>query len=373
MFKKMKKLILTVILIFVFAIPASAADSAYSELYNSSDFSSAESALPKQAKDFFSDNNISLSDEQWYKQLNNVNVYSVVLSVFREGAQQVLSGGAEIVAIILLSAVFDCFSQENGTNREAVGLVFSVVLSASVIKNILLLLKATASAIKSVSTFMLAAVPVYAGLEVLSGRAGTGTVSTAIILAVAEAISYAAGFVVVPLMSCYAAVSVSAGVSPLLHNSGLAESIKKTAMWVLTFTFTAFMCVLSVQSTINAAADSVGLRTAKFLVGSLVPVAGTALSESISAVTGAVGLLKSSVGIYIVIAVAITILPLVVELTLWRLSLNICAALDGLFSVKKASAVIKGLDSVLAVLLGAALFVAAVFIIALAIVLKSGG
>ena len=69
---------------------------------------------------------------------------------------------------------------------------------------------------------------------------------------------------------------------------------------------------------VNSSADTLTAKTARFIIGSSVPVAGGVLSEALGTVTASVTLLKSSVGIYGAAACAAILLPLITELLMWR-------------------------------------------------------
>ncbi len=368
---KIRLMAVLCLLIFCFSIPAGAEESVYTSVYSALDASSLEDSLPKQAKDFFGEQGISLQDEEWYKGLDKINVLEIVISFFKSGISDVIKGGTEIFALTLLSVIFSCFCEENSASGKPTMLVLSICSAAVIIKNVLLMIVAASSVIKSVSAFMLSFIPILSGISLLSASAARSLSGTALILAVAEGISALAAFAVVPLMSAYAAIGVSAGVSPLINKSAVGEGIKKIAMWVLALVFTVFLGVLALQTSVASAADTLSLKTAKFLVGSLVPVAGSALSEAVSAVAGSVMLLKSSLGIYAVLAVAVSVLPIVAELVLWRIMLGICSAAEEMLGKTNATAVIKNIDAVIALLIGLLLFVGSVFIISLAILMRA--
>ena len=173
-------------------------------------------------------------------------------------------------------------------------------------------------------------------------------------------------------MGGYLAVSVTSSVSPLINQSGIAESIKKIAMWILSFISTVFIGVLGIQTTVSASADTLTMRTAKFILGSSIPVAGTAISEAFSTVTSSMGLLKSSVGIYGVVVLLLIFLPIITELILWRIVLLINTAASDIFSLPKISSVLKAVDMMLALLIGIILTIAVVFIISLTVVITAG-
>ena len=169
-------------------------------------------------------------------------------------------------------------------------------------------------------------------------------------------------------MSCYLGVGVVGSVMPLGTTSRIGDGIKKAAVWLLSLILTIFLGILSVQTCVNKAADSLGLKTVRFMIGSFVPVAGGALSESLGTLLGSMGLLKSSVGMFAVVAIAAAVLPLVIEMLVWRLVLFGLDMVLDLLGIGIKKDVLCAADSVLAVLIGVMLFVSALFIISLGII-----
>ena len=139
-------------------------------------------------------------------------------------------------------------------------------------------------------------------------------------------------------------------------------------MWIMAFISTVFLGILGIQTAVNSSADSLVSKTAKFIIGSSVPVAGGVLSEALGTVTASMGLLKSSVGIYGALACAAMLLPLIAELLIWRLVLLVTSAAAELVSLSEISGLLRAVDSMLSVLAGVILLVGAMFIISLAAV-----
>ena len=83
---------------------------------------------------------------------------------------------------------------------------------------------------------------------------------------------------------------------------------------------------------------------------------------------GSVGLLKSSVGMFAVVAIAAVVLPVVIEMLIWRLVLFGLETVSELLGTQMKTDILRAADSVLAVLIGVMLFVAALFIISLGII-----
>ena len=229
-------------------------------------------------------------------------------------------------------------------------------------------INASVNALKGTGVFMLSFIPVFAVIVTASGAAVTAASMSALLLAAAEAVTYISGFAVLPLMGGYLAISLSAAVSPAIKKSGIAETVKKLAFWIMAFVSVVFVGILGIQTSVNASADTLASKTARFIIGSSVPVAGGVLSEAINTVTASMGLLKSSIGIYGALACAVTLLPLVIELLIWRAVLLISSAVSELFSLGGIAGLLRAVDSMMAVLIGILLLVGAMFIISLAAV-----
>ncbi|MBQ0084451.1 MAG: hypothetical protein KBS52_06800 [Clostridiales bacterium] len=362
----MKRIIVFVLLIFLFCLPVSAQESIYSDMYDLSGLESAENCLPKEAKSILERGGITPDNSDWYEKIEMQSVFKTVWEIAKGGFEKPLKNAAVTAALILISALASCFSRDNESG-ESFGYFFSVIICAVVLKNVFYLVTASVNAIKGGATFMLGVVPVFTGVAAMSGRAVSTAAASGMILLAAQAVSSLCAFVIVPLMSAYLAIGVASSVSPLA-DSGIAESLKKIATWIIGLVSTLFIGLLSVQTAVNSAADSLRLKTAKFLVGSLVPAVGTALGEAVTTLSGSVTLLKSTVGIYAVFGVGAVLLPIIAELAAWRITLWLLKIMSTSFSLKKVDAVFGSIDSVLSVLMGITAFIGAVFVISLGIV-----
>ncbi len=363
--KKALKIIFTILLSLPLLVMSVSAEDTYGEFWESSGFSEIESAVPDEAKEFFEDNNIDFSVPDWHKSFTTESVFTHIWNTVKQKGKGPLLALGEIAAMLLVAAVAGSFSL--GKKTKMLEYFFCLIMAVTVLSSAVSLISVAGAALKGTGTFMLSFVPVFTGLIALSGKVTTAAVSSGLIIGAAEIMVQVSVFVIVPLMSAYLGVGVASSVSPLLENSGINETVKKVAMWVLTFIFTIFVGFLSLQTTITASADTLSTRTVKFMVSSFVPVAGSALGEALTTITGSLSLIKSTFGIYAVIAVGLTLLPIVIELVLWRIVILLSSGIAGVFSLGTVPKILKSVDSVFGVLLGIILFVAAIFIISMAV------
>ena len=366
----MKKLVVLIILIFAFGFQVSATD-VYEDTVNNSDIKQIEGVLPDEVKDFFEKNEIDITDANWNKNLTVRSVFSHIWSFFQSGGHAPFRAFCSIIAVMILAAATRAFTLENSELAKSLNFIFSLIVSLTVVDGAIGIIKAAVAAIKGTGTFMLSFVPIYSGIILLSGKPTAAGVAGGLLLLAAEIIVEMAAFVIVPLMCAYFGLGLSSGVSPLIRDSSLSVAVKNIALWILALTFTAFAGLLSLQTTLTAAADTVGVKTAKFFVASFVPVAGPALSEALTTVTASMDLIKSSVGLYAVVAIVLILLPLIFEMFLWRVVIALSKAVANILSVN-AAAVLRAVDSLLALLLGMILFVGALFIISISVLIKNG-
>lgn len=374
--KAIKKSFLSLILFCLFALFLSGAvraedagtpDDFYTEQYKNSGADGLNEALPDKTQEFFDRNGIDPSDHNWVNSLTAESVFGHIAEFVKSGAKAPLKAGAGIIAIILISAALG--SMELKSSAVSAALYASAAAAAAVIAvPVSSVINASVSALKGTGVFMLSFIPVFAVIVAACGAAVTSASMSALLLAAAETVSYISSFVILPLMGGYLAIALSGAVSPTVKKSGIADTVKKLAFWIMAFITTVFLGILGIQTAVNASADTLVSKTAKFIIGSSVPVAGGVLSEAINTVTASMGLLKSSVGIYGVLACAVTLLPLVVELIIWRAVLLIASAVAELFSLPEISGLLRAVDSMAAVLIGIILLVGAMFVISLAAV-----
>ncbi len=373
---KFKRVFLTLILLmFLFPFAAYAAETDGEELYYEQYYDSGADKLadflPDGTREYFEKNGIDPSDYGWVGSLSAQSVFSHILEFLKNGAETPLKSGAAIIAVILIAAAFSSAEIKSGAVQAA---VYAAVTSAGAIiaAPVYSSVKAGVDAMKGLSVFMLGFIPVFAVIVAASGGAVTSASMSTLLLTAAQGVSYISSFAVLPLMGGYLAVSIGSSVSPLMQRSGIAETVKKLALWITAFISTVFAGILSIQTAVNSAADTITAKTARFIIGSSVPVAGGVLSEALGTVLSSVTLLKSSIGIYGAVACAAILLPLITELLIWRAVLIITAGAAGLFSLPQISGLLKAVDSMMSVLLGIILTVGAVFIISLAVVVSAG-
>ena len=367
-----RKFLITIFIILTLSITVNAEEnSIYSEQYDLSGAEEITEALDEKTKEYLNEFEIDPKDYNWVNNLSYQNVFEIIINILKTGAKTPITVGATILAIILISSALSGLNQKSSISNTS--LYASTLATAAVISvPIFSTLSATVNAMKGSASFMTAFVPVFAVIVATSGMPITSASMSALLLGAAQLVSYISNFFVTPLMSGYLAISICSTVSPIVEQSSIASSIKKIALWVMALISTIFIGILGIQTAVNSSADTLTIKTAKFVLGSTLPVAGTALAEALNTVTASFKLLKSSIAIYGAVACILIFLPLLFELFLWRIVLNLNCSIANIFSVGKISSLLKAIDNVISVLISVTLLTGAIFIISLSIIVSFG-
>ena len=103
--------------------------------------------------------------------------------------------------------------------------------------------------------------------------------------------------VIFPLIYLTALISIANTISDRFKVSRLAGLIKQVTKVGIGLVLTLFIGIITVEGVAGAVVDGVTLRTAKFMTGAFVPVAGSLFADALDAVMGGSLLLKNAIGL----------------------------------------------------------------------------
>ena len=177
---------------------------------------------------------------------------------------------------------------------------------------------------------------------------------------------------VVPLMMIFLGLSFAGVAAPDLHAGALIRSVRSLALWILSLCLTVFLALLTIKTRISGVSDGVTLKTAKFLLSSAVPVVGSAVGDAWSAVSGCLTLVKSTIGIFGILVLAVVFLPQIIYLGLLTGALNLGAAAADTLSESSPAEVMRVSSAAISIMLAILICYAVMILGALAMVLLAG-
>lgn len=332
-----------------------------------------EDEIQGQVDEILSEYDISYS----YDDMNSIsfsNIFSTVKeSLFSRIKAPFRTLGITLIIIVFISFVKNAgetaFPKSSSANLYAFICVISAV--AVISPSLLSIYENSAETLQRGGNFMLIFVPIFAGISIMSGGVMAVGIYNASILTAAELMVQLSSTVVMPVLTATAALSISGSVFPNSTVDSIVTLMRKVITWGMTVTVTLFVGFLSVKSVLGSAVDGFASKTAKFVISGFVPVVGSAVSDAYSTVKGSFDVMRCTAGTAGTIAIALIMLPPILEIMAFRAVLWISGTAAGMFSVTPLEKLFKSLDSGLAIALGVLVCFSVLFIISTAILMKS--
>ncbi len=292
-----------------------------------------------------------LLDELGLTNFDYNTLVNFTVSDFLKSIKDILKGAVQtpieaciaIFVFIILSSFFQ--NLKSTMINDEMSSVFSTV-SALVIAVVLAVkMKTTISlactAISVCADFVFAFVPVFCIIVAASGNTVAAFSTNTMLLSLAQTLNYISKNIFVPLTNCFLAIGICSGLRSELNLSSLLAFLKKYITTAISMAAAFFVSVLSIKTAVASRADAIGLRSIRFAINSVVPVIGSAISEGLLSIQSYSSLIRSSVGVVGIIAVALVFMPAIIEVVLWRFFLSLSSLVSDVFGDKSVSLVIK--------------------------------
>lgn len=320
---------------------------------------------------------LNVSSPSW-KELNSLSFSEIMMKILEISGKESLtpvSVISKILAVILLCALMQTLKTtfSSGPLGGVLGAVSTICICGLLVVPITQIIEKSADVISTSAGFIMALVPVMVGVMLTAGQAVAGASYYSVMMAAGTVVSQISSKVLVPLLNVFLGISVIGSISPKINLKGVCELISKVVKWVLTFTMSIFVTLLTMQNVLNSSADSTSVKAAKFAINSFVPMVGSALSEAFQTVQGSLKMLKSGVGVFAILGTGAIYLPSIIECLMWLLTINICAAAGDVFDLKEPCSLLRSTSKVISTLLAIILSCMVIFIISITIVLTIGG
>ncbi len=377
----MKKTVvfLLFLLIFLFFLPNHAnaieENKTFESLLNQSNAESLIEQLPKSSKESLENIGADTADVYKLSDLSFFDFVKEILSVFAGQAKAPLKTIGTVLAIMLLYAVFDSYkdSLKISPTQQVLDTVVTLCITCAIVIPITSVIAYATSAIKSAGTFMLSYIPIMAVVLIASGRQLAGSSYYASMILAGEGVVQISSNVITPVLNGFLGISVTSAVTPNINLKGVTQLLNKLIKWSLAFIMTIFSGFLTFKSIIATAVDNVSVRAVRFTLSSFIPIVGSALSEAYKTVQSSVNMLKSGIGVLVIIAVGFIFLPVISQCLIWMISLNISKSVGEVLNLTLPCTLIGNVISVISTLFAVITCIMSVFIISTAVILMAGG
>ncbi len=276
------------------------------------------------------------------------------------------------VCVLALAAVGQ-FLPASSKISDTVEFISGIIASLCMIVPLSSCITRAISAISVSSNFVTALIPVLAAVITVSGNPMLALTYNSLSFAAAQVVSRIGEEVIRPVIQVVMSLSIISSVSSSANISKIVEFAKKTVVFIMSFSATVFVTFLTVKGMLAASADNVGVRGIRFLIGSVIPVVGGAVSDAYLSIVGTLSLVKNTVGVFAIAAVAVVNLPVITECVLWIFVLNLLSLLGDMFSQGKLSSLFRAVSSAVVLLCVTLVFEMLVFVLSVGLILVIKG
>ena len=326
------------------------------------------SAGGDEAGAFFKEQNISAAKPQNITTLSPKTVLSSVWDAFVSSLKAPVSMLGRLIAAAAVCVMIKGLAPSTGT-QSAFSTVSALVCMLIISDTLSGSLDELMKALEGINSFMVTYIPVFAGLSTASGHAASAAGYYSVMFFVCEIMAYAANKLLVPLISCVAALSLVSAMGPLLDLSKTAASIKSFVTKALGFIMLIFTFLVTVTGLTGNAADTVGTKAVRFAASSFIPVIGGSVSEAYSAVRSSLGVIRTSVGAIGLITVFIIVLRPLMTVIAMKLAIGLAETVHRMFALESSSLVLSGISSVLSIAMSIVIAYSMFFITATSVVM----
>ncbi|MBE6817390.1 MAG: hypothetical protein E7520_06795 [Ruminococcaceae bacterium] len=372
----MKRFMLVLLIFILLPSCVFAADDKdkYDDYLSAYDFSFFNENLDGETRDYLRELGLSEFDYENISSLTFSEVVKVILSVLKGSASVPLKNALSVVFFILLSALIQSMKNDtdtvlSGSFATASALIVSVLIIAGCSSTVSL----CCASLGVAGNFIYAFIPVFCAIVLAGGAPVTAFSTNAMLLMLAQGISFLSSHLFMPLVNCFLALGICSGIRAELRLERLITTLKTVIIWGVSFIAGSFVSVLSIKTAVSGRADILGIRSARFVINSVVPVIGGAISEGLLSIQSYSSLIKSSVGIVGIIAVALVFLPAVLQVMMWRAALSVCAITADIFDDRSVSCVLSAFKDTMLLMNVVLILSAMCTVISIGLLIAAGG
>ena len=226
--------------------------------------------------------------------------------------------------------------------------------------------------VEQVTVFLTAYAPVYAAVVATGGHPTGAVAYQATLLGASQLLVWAVQGAVFPVLTVSLAFGCAGSVADGFRLDALGAFLHKGVLWFFGLFSTLYSGLMSVQQLAASAGDTLGGRVIRFSLSSFVPVVGGLLSEAYNTVRGCGDLMRTTVGCFGLVAVALILLPPLCSCICWNISLHLAAAGAGLFRLTPVERLCHTAGGVVRVLIALLAVFALLMVVSTVVVATAG-
>lgn len=324
----MKKFLACLILIASTVLPASALEYTAPEPPDT-----AQQYLPEQVETFSDGLMHIIKEALWALQPNLAEAAKVCLS---------------LIACTMLASILNSFS---GISKRIVSLVVTLCIAALLVRSANSMINLGIETITEVSEYGKLLLPV---MSASLAAQGATTTSAALYTGTAffnSLLSSATAKLIVPMIYVYMVLCISFRTIGEDVLKSLCDFVKWLLTWSIKLVLYFFTGYLGITGVVSGVTDAAALKAAKLTLSGAVPVVGSIISDASESILVSIGVVKSTVGVYGLLAIAAIWIGPFIRIGTQHLLLKLTASVCGAIGTKESIGLISDFSAIMGFLL----------------------
>ena len=279
----------------------------------------------------------------------------------------------KICGLLVLSSVFSAIKTSITSSALAAAFEFCTTCSlfAAFVSMLITQINAVSLFFERLNSLMLGFIPITCAVWAMGGNVGTAASAGGTLYVFLGFCEFLCAKAIIPVSSLCVAFALCRGVSPSINFSGFSSALKKCYTFLLGLIMTVLLAVLSTQTILTTASDSVAARGAKMITATVIPVVGGAVSETLRTLGASVQYIKSVVGVSAIAMIILLLLPTLISLLVTRFVYILSGSVADLLGCERESKLIGDIGGVYGLMIAAVSMASVMFILGLNIFIRS--
>ena len=339
------------VFLFVFlnniSIYASQENSEIPDVYNDLIESLPDDIAGMLSEEIFSDNIDEISSG--VQQITSWDyITDTVFDILGLNIKSILKVLASILGLLILCSLLNMLkdSIKSATMEHILDLISSALIVALIIQISEEPLERAMALLRDIKVFTNTASPIICAMYAMGGNITSALVNNyglIIFLSILENICIISLEAILGVCFGLALASSFIGEANILP---LSNAIKKAFTFFIGMIMLIFTTVMSTQTLLASKADNLTSKAAKLLASQIIPLVGGTVGETLRTAGASIEYLRSNVGVVLIIALLLLVLPTFISIALYRLGFIISNAFAGLLGCNKEGKLLLEISSI---------------------------
>ena len=303
-----------------------------------------------------------------------INPVKIINNVVNDFTMEIRSSTKIVVTLLLisvLSAIVNMLSSSFGakTGSEAAFFACFTMMSGLSLQCFTTALGYASEVIGKMTDFITKLSPAFMLAVAASGAPVSATAFRPVLSGAVYIVSILINNTLVPLMTFSAILGVVGGISDKVQLTNFCKVIRSVTKWIMAAIITLFTGISAIYGFNAPALDAMSAKAVKFAVGSLVPVVGGFLSDTLETIISGTRLMKNAVGSAgIIVILTLCALP-VIKIFIIQLILKIAAAVAEPVTDSRISKMLWEISEAVTTVFGVVIMTVVLFLINISLII----